>query len=133
MIYYTTNPPKKLKTALFHGAVSFGIHYLDIDIDLNIEFQRLPQYQFGFCDYDSDEVVLVISRRLSNKDIISALFHELVHIKQYCDGRLENGSPQKWNGVEHDGDYENLPWELEAFELEEQMMKSFVDIQSESV
>jgi len=124
MIYEVFNQPKKLETALLDRAVSFAANYLQIDVDLIVEFKRLKQCQFGFCDYD-DEVTLTISKSLSTSDLIRTLFHEMVHVSQYFHGRLEQGSPQLWYGVAVDDDYENLPWEIEAFDLEQKMMDAF--------
>ena len=125
MIYEVINKPKRLDTAAFDSAVSFACCYLNIDVDLMIEFDRFPKHHYGDCDYDEDEVVVRIARRLSTKDAIRTLFHELVHIKQYEEGRLEVGSPQRWLGTPVNFDYNERPWEIEAFDLEERMMKTF--------
>ena len=60
------------------------------------------------------------------KEILRTIFHELVHVKQYIAGELTSeGEIMRWNGTVYIGAYELLPWEVEAFELEEVMMKSF--------
>lgn len=125
MIYEVINQPKKIETALLDRAVSFACDYLRIDVDLTIEFESLKRHQYGLCDYDEDEVVVIIAKRLSQNDMLRTLFHELAHVKQYVDGRLEAGSPQKWLGSAIEDSYENLPWEVEAYELEALMMKAF--------
>lgn len=125
MIYEVVNPPKRLNTAVFDSAVSFACSYLRLDVDLTIEFDSLPKYHYGDCDYDEGEVFITIAKRLSTRDAIRTLFHELVHAKQYNDGRLGVGSPQRWLGVPLECEYLNSPWEIEAFDLEERMMKLF--------
>lgn len=125
MIYEVVNKPKKIETVLLDSAVSFACSYLKLDVDFTIEFETMKNHQCGLCDYDEDEVTIFIAKRLSPKEAIRTIFHELVHVKQYADGRLENGSPQIWEGIAIEDAYENLPWELEAFELEEQMMRTF--------
>ena len=125
MIYEIVNKSNKIETVLFDSAVSFACSYLQLDIDMTIEFESLKRTQCGFCDYDENEAVITIAKRLSVKDAIRTLFHELVHVRQYVDGRLEVGSPQIWYGVAIEDKYENLPWEIEAFEIEEKMMKAF--------
>lgn len=127
MIYEVVNKPKKIETVLLDSAVSFACSYLKLDIDMTIEFESLKRTQYGFCDYDGeyDEVIVTIAKRLSVQDVIRTLFHELVHVRQYVDGRLEVGSPQIWCGVVYEDKYENLPWEVDAFDLEEKMMKLF--------
>lgn len=125
MIYEIVNKPKKIETALLDRAVSFACDYLNIDADFILQFESLKNYQCGFCDYDEDEIVVTIAKRLALKDVVRTIFHELVHVKQYADGRLETGSPQIWMGEAIQGDYETLPWEIEAFKLETKMMKAF--------
>ena len=129
MYYTTSNKPKHIVYSILDRVVAFACDYLDLDIDLEVRFEKLRDFQYGFCDYDEDEVSITISRNLSEADTIRTIFHELVHVKQYEDGRLEAGIPQRWMGNEYDEDYENLPWEIEAFDLEQKM----VDIYSESV
>jgi hypothetical protein len=122
MIYEIVNMPKKIDEALLDRALSFACDYLDIDIDLTVEFDTLEKHQCGFCDYD-DEVIVTIAKRLTKKEIILTLFHEMIHIKQYDDGRLEHGS--KWLGKVYNCSYSDLPWEIEAHEIESIMMEKF--------
>lgn len=123
MLYTVENKPKKLEIVLLDSAISFAYSYLNLDIDLSIEFQTLKKEQYGFCDYEEDEVIIIISKRLSVKDIIRTLFHELVHVRQYESKRLKHNGI--WEGRIYDCEYDKLPWEVEAFELEERMMKFF--------
>ena len=125
MIYEVVNKPKKIETVLLDSAVLFACSYLKLDLDFVIEFESLKRHQFGLCDYDEDEVIIIVAKRLSPKEAIRTIFHELVHVKQYEDGRLENGSPQIWEGIAIEDAYKNLPWEVEAFDLEEKMMTIF--------
>jgi hypothetical protein len=125
MIYEVNNTPKKLDTALLDKAVSFACDYLNLDVDLTIEFESLKKHQCGFCDYDGeyDEVIVTIAKRLSLREMLLTLFHEMVHVHQYASGRLEHGS--KWFGKVYKCAYEELPWEIEAHEMESAMMKKF--------
>lgn len=125
MIYEVSNHPKRLNAEVFDSAVSFACGYLGIEEEFTIEFDTLDKHQCGYCDYDDEEIVVTIARRLSQAEIIRTLFHELVHVKQYIDGRLENCVPQRWMGIEMDEEYEQRPWEIEAFALEEKMMDQF--------
>lgn len=126
MIYEIVNKPKRIETVLLDTAVSFACSYLKLDTDVVIEFETLQKHQCGFCDYDEDfsEAIVTVAKRLSQEEIIRTVFHELVHVKQYETGRLKHNKIWKGKLVESD-DYENFPWELEAYELEEKMMKVF--------
>lgn len=123
MIYEVNNVPKKLDIALLDKAVSFACDYLKLDVDLTIEFESLKKHQCGFCDYDEDEVIVTIAKRLSLREMLVTLFHELIHVHQYASGRLEHGG--KWLGKVYDCAYIELPWEVEAHEMEGVMMKKF--------
>jgi hypothetical protein len=125
MIYEVLNAPKKVDIALIDKAMSFACEYLgiDLDADLTIEFDTLKKHQCGFCDYDEDEVIVTIAKRLSLREIIVTLFHELIHVQQYASGRLKHG--RKWLGKVYDCAYIDLPWEIEAFSVESVMMEKF--------
>jgi len=123
MIYEVENLPKKLSADLLDRAVAFAAEFLGLDVDLLIEFETLKKHQCGFCDYDEDEVIITIAKRLSLKEMIVTLFHEMIHVKQYADGRLEQISI--WMGEKFDCAYEDLPWEIEAHAIEKEMMEKF--------
>ena len=59
------------------------------------------------------------------KRMLISLGHEMVHVKQYVDGRLEHGSSGIWLGTMCEDKYEDLPWEIEAYELEQKMIDAF--------
>ena len=67
--------------------------------------------------------------RISLEDMIKTMFHELVHVKQTEEGDLSIDG-KSWKGklykTDHmEVDYEHLPWEVEAFKLEEKMWEEF--------
>ena len=70
------------------------------------------------------EYIVEIDARQDRNQFEDTLLHELVHIEQFYEGRLDGGSPKhfKWNkrdisfvtsSIE---EYNNLPWEREANE-----------------
>lgn len=126
MIYEVENLPKKVSLDLLDRAVSFAADFLELDVDLLVEFGNLKKHQCGFLDYDEDEVVITIAKRLSVHEMIVTLFHEMVHVKQYAEGRLEQVGV--WLGQKYDCDYVDLPWEVEAHEMEQVMMEKFGEI-----
>lgn len=127
MMYEVLNAPKKLDIDLLDKAVMFACEYLDLDIDVTIEFETLAKHQYGFCDYDEEDggYVVNIAKRLGRFDMLTTFFHEMVHVQQYAQGRLVGGYKNRWLGEEYDCDYMSLPWEQEAFAVEEKMMKAF--------
>jgi len=125
MIYEVMNIPKKVDAALIDRAVSFACSYLELDIDaeLMIEFESLKKHQCGFCDFEDDEIIVTIAKRLSVHEMLLTLFHEMIHVHQYASGRLEHGS--KWLGKVYKCAYDDLPWEIEAHAMEKTMMEKF--------
>lgn len=125
MIYEVENLPKKFSIDLLDRAVIFAADFLDLDLDsdLVIEFDTLKKHQCGFCDYDEDGVIITIAKRLSLKEMIITLFHEMIHVKQYAEGRLEQNGV--WLGEKIDCAYDEMPWEIEAHEMESVMVKQF--------
>jgi hypothetical protein len=127
--YEVLDQPKKISSEFIDELVYFAGRTLGIglyeDIDITIEFESLKKHQFGFCDYEDGEATITIAKRLSREDVARTLFHEMVHVKQHMDGRLEGGAKSRWKGEFYDCDYMELPWEIEAFELEEILMEIF--------
>ena len=59
---------------------------------------------------------------------MSILAHELVHVKQQFKGELKeiNGIEKMWKGEVHIGiDYLNLPWEKEAYHMQEVLLDEY--------
>jgi hypothetical protein len=85
----------------------------------------------GYCEEEDAEegmVIIEIDKGLiSEEDIITTIFHEMVHCRQILDGSLVQGNPSSWKGVEYDGNYHELPWEVEAYAIEGDMVREFYD------
>lgn len=67
--------------------------------------------------------VIEINKNDSEEEIINTLAHEMVHMKQYAYGQL-NESMTLWRGREVDSDkidYYDQPWEIEAMVLADMM------------
>jgi hypothetical protein len=65
------------------------------------------------------EFILNIKRNISDDEIIHTIAHEMVHVKQYVYGQL-NEQMTTWNGKKvNDGQYGyfDSPWEIEAHQL----------------
>ena len=123
--YQLFDLPKRINFETFDRAVFFVLSYLEIYPTLIIEFEKMEFLHCGNSDYFEDEASIIISKRLPLELTIRTLFHEMVHIKQYMDNKLEGGLKLKWLGKEHIGDYRNSPWEIEAYLIEEQIMKEW--------
>mgnify|MGYP006287789061 FL=1 len=66
------------------------------------------------------------------KEILKALAHEMVHIKQFAYNET-NDSLSRWKGIKinpDDIDYYDHPWEIEAFGLETGLFDKFATQES---
>jgi hypothetical protein len=102
----------KLKNNLYRKTKCFGYAiYTDEDVrpDRHREFE---------IEMESDMGPVFMIRTLA---------HELVHVKQYARGELNDscyGNYQKWQGVMYNEQlisYKDLPWEKEALQLEREL------------
>jgi hypothetical protein len=69
---------------------------------------------------------------LNKKKAITVISHEIIHMKQYLDGtfQYDNGKIT-WNGEAYlleDINYDNRPWESEAFQMEGQLASQISEV-----
>ena len=84
------------------------------DISIDVEF--VSTAGGGSVDMEDGEFTIEINKRLGVKSIIKTVIHEMVHVKQYAEGRL---TQTEWMGRPHpDLPYRELPWEVEAWNME---------------
>lgn len=140
MMYYTNNKPKQISLKLLDAVIMHAVDCLGLtDVTIEMNFKKLNNGIAACIDYNEDEEVVELDIDKSiwknPQELERTIFHELVHAKQIIDGRLELGWPSKWMGITYSCDYYNLPWEKEAYYLENLMMNTFitVDICLESV
>ena len=129
MLYEVVNKPKKVDYELLDSLLSFGSDYLELeeDIYLILEFhKKMEPHIHGYCLYDYDEICIEVNSRLTTEEMIVAIFHELIHVKQYESGDLMyDGKTSFWKGSLVEGDYKFLPWEEEAYRIEKEMMEKY--------
>jgi len=73
------------------------------------------------------EFLIELHPYVSGVEILQTLAHEMVHVKQFAAGELDDGQT-RWRGSVIDSDsmdYYSLPWEIEAFGLEVGMFTNF--------
>lgn len=98
-------------TIKYKGLDVFGLVYID-----NYNLKGKP-----------DSFIIEINRCLNIDDKLKTLAHEMVHVKQYSLGYL-NESMTRWRGkkVSQNITYENKPWEIEAELYGLNLYESFV-------
>ena len=134
MIYFIDSLPKRLKSfGEFDGAISFAYEYLNLpyDLELDIEFSGdMSDNTQGEADYEYNTATITLNKKIKKVELIPTLFHEMVHIKQMLDGDLIVGignERTKWKGEHFQGDYYDYPWEVDAFQHEENMVKLYME------
>ena len=133
MLLSVNKVPKKLGTDTLNKVLDFAEKYLKLNpkLEIHIDFIRTKKFlgQYEGIDEHGETHYIDISEGESQEDIIRSIFHELVHVKQTEEGDLSLDG-KSWKGklykTDHmEVDYEHLPWEIEAFKLEEKMWKEF--------
>lgn len=107
-----------------YRAAEFAWNYLMPRIhncDIWIELKKVIGAD-GYClQIDNREFEVEIDRRLEGDDFLTTIFHEMVHVKQ--------GVRKEWkfNEVSYktDEEYRNLPWEVEAYKVQEEILKAW--------
>lgn len=125
MNYSVFDKPETITDEVLDHTMDFIHNELDIKCDLNIIFDDELDTG-GWADIEEDESEVHINASLEEEQIIRTLIHECIHIKQAEDGRLQPGFNNQWDGEEYeDVDYYDLPWEQDAYKLEEELMERF--------
>jgi hypothetical protein len=101
--------------------------YLKVKFDSKLE-------HYGFASIEEHNVsgkarsfLIEINSSIGAKQILKALAHEMVHIKQYAYGET-NDKLSRWKGTKIDSDdveYYSHPWEIEAYGIEVGLFTKF--------
>lgn len=122
--------------AMAEGAVAHAHSFLFPrvrSLEIDVELSDIDSGEHGFCYEECDRLfVLEINENLSPAEMLTAIFHEMVHVKQYLRKELKQkhidglGPRMYWMGQEYLGSkYHDFPWEIEAYDLENKIMESY--------
>lgn len=67
-------------------------------------------------EWDNREYEININKLQTHDDFVTAIFHELVHVKQYIYGQMKDYSYKNYE------EYINHPIEKEAYKLQEELL-----------
>lgn len=129
MMYETYDKPADISFARLDRAIVHACKFLGLeDIYIVIEFEKMNCA--GNCDIEEGEISITLNSNIvrQGNELELTIFHELVHIKQILDGKLvigEGSEPSTWCDIIYTCSYKDLPWEVEAYKLEEEMLESF--------
>ena len=126
--------------ALYYGALLLGTRMLNnihLDIKLTKNLKKKEQ-AYGYCHITDDNlnkprefmIELDASMKHPFDQILTWLAHEMVHLKQFVRKELydyETGKVQWKKRMYGNVNYEDQPWEKEAYRLEEKIYNEFAE------
>ena len=105
-------------------------HKLDITVNHR---GLLREGVHGLCtamdsDYRPREFEIEMHNRLDVDKYFTILLHELWHVYQYVNGYLRNKHGKRlWEGIDHsETDYDNQPWEQQAYQMETNLFNEYL-------
>ena len=129
----TVSGGRSKQRQIVNRAAEFAWNYLMPKIKkckVDIVLKKLKDVQ-GYClECGNREFELEIDKRLKGDDLLTCVFHEMVHVKQGVRNELKDVSylEKKWKDelyviLEYDYDH---PWEEEAYRLQEVILNAYV-------
>ena len=106
----------KTQRELTENVAMFAIKNLFPKIRKYFILIRLDKFNDCF-EYDERDYVINIDKKQDRNDFITAIFHELVHVKQYLKNEMDNYTFKSTT------DYYMLPQEQEAYSVQEELLK----------
>jgi len=108
----------KTQRELTENVAMFAIKKLFPKIRKYFILIRLDKFNNCF-EYDERDYVINIDKKQNYDDFVTAIFHELVHVKQYLKNEMDNYSFRTTT------DYYMLPQEQEAYSLQEKLLEKW--------
>lgn len=123
-----TNKERKMA----FDAVNFALKYLmprKKNLNIDVTITDIPDDADAYhCCVEKGNHEIEVQTGLIEEDFMTAMFHEMVHVRQHERGDLKDyGIRKAWKGEEHitifstTDEYMALPWEEEAYRLQEEM------------
>lgn len=129
MIIHVTGSTKD-KRALAEKTVAWSIKKLGLSrmssLSIDVVLRKMKEDEYGYCNIvdNNRNFVIDVNKNVTIKDLVSTIIHEMVHVKQFARNEM-NGHNMQWKSkiISEDTDYMDLPWEKEAYRLEEKFVK----------
>jgi hypothetical protein len=108
--------------------MSLIIDEFDIPDNVFVEISFVTHGSAGGCvDMEREDGIhtfsVELNSRQSIKELRATLIHEMKHVEQYASGRLDQN---QWLGVDHkDTPYDLRPWEIEAYQFEQNIFEKY--------
>ena len=131
----------KKQRRIVHEAIewaAYDLHHKRMADNLEIEAEILNLGDMaGYCIWSDSNIAprsfeLELNVKQSDEDLIVTVMHEMVHVWQYATGRVRERfrpmhrqiwkNSSRWYG---DTKYSELPWEREAYKLQEELYDKY--------
>ena len=131
-VYGSTKSKRSLTEDVVHFCIQEMMPRMET-LDICVHLDKLPEAD-GYClAVTNREFHLEIEKTLTEDDFITAVCHEMVHVKQFARGETKdvNLFTKRWKGTDYLSaystvdEYMTLPWEKEAYEMQEILLKKF--------
>ena len=137
MIYLEIQGGTNKEQRMAYDAVNFAIKKLmprKRNLQIEVSIADIPGDADAYhCCIDKGEHEIEVQKGLIEEDFMTAVFHEMVHVRQHERGLLkDHGIRKAWKGEEYIGIYDttetymNLPWEEEAYRLQEELYNKWI-------
>lgn len=122
-MFYEITGGTKHERKLVEGALLFAKEYLmprirDLEIEIFIEKNMTSDADVVG---DEREYEMRVRKGQDDEDLITAIFHEMVHVKQGVRGEFPLFESS-------DLDYLDRPWEIEAYDLQEKILDAYLKV-----
>lgn len=145
MYVITSGKPSRIPMKLCKQAVRYYGRILLSEnlyhkLNITVAFEKFnPKInEYAYCEWEFEnhrakDYTITIDRNLSKRNMLIALAHEMIHVKQYAKGELKDYlkvNKSKWKGEIIDPeevDYWDQPWEIEAHGREKELYYKFMN------
>tara|TARA_B100001115_G_scaffold107817_1_gene79531 strand:+ start:82 stop:504 length:423 start_codon:yes stop_codon:yes gene_type:complete len=136
MIEYSVEGGTRREREIVENAFCFALRELmprKRNLEVNFTLRNMEENSDGWHLYlGNGEHEIDIQRGLTETELVTAVFHEMVHLRQYERNQLtDNGFTKGWGGEEYIfvwstiEEYKAFPWEEEAYRLQETLFENF--------
>ena len=137
-LYLSKNMPAYMRLYADFTSNYIGLDKLRGDVYLKLKYGKIEGDSYGLCWGDNygaeiDIATKTMGESISREDKLKTVGHELVHARQYLKRELVAPKApshcERWQGnnIYYDPRIESdMPWELEATKLENEIYNAFV-------
>ena len=99
-------------------------------LDIEVKIRKISGDAVGYCmQEDTNRMFTIdVQKDLSLRDFITTICHEMVHVKQYDRNEMDcYGRKWKTKVISDKVGYYDLPWEKEAYRLQDKLAQEVWD------